>query len=135
MGAGSQSVEDGITSVRLRGFFEAILTTVTGANDGYVGAIGVCIVSENAFGVGITAVPVPITDMAWDGWLYHRFFSLHGAGAVGDGAGVFTRFEVDSKAMRKFKSTDIMVAVMEVTEDGTAVMDSWFDSRVLVKLP
>ena len=65
------------------------LSTGTSALDGYDGAVGLCIVSENAFNAGIASIPTPITDIQWDGWLWYQSFSLRTptAGTVSLGEG------------------------------------------------
>ena len=136
LGSVAQALVDGLTIVRLRGSFAAYLETAAAVGQGYQGAIGLGVVSENAFGVGITAVPTPITDSTWDGWLYHRFFGVHrslAATGAGEGSSQI-RFEVDSKAMRKIPESDALIAVVEMVEIGTATIDMFFDSRILVKL-
>jgi len=87
--------------------------------------------------VGVTAVPDPIADMDWDGWMYHRFFDVHGAAGTFDATEpqASIQFEVDSKAMRKIPLNETLVAVLEVVEQGASTGTAWFDSRILVKLP
>ena len=63
---------EGITLVRTRGEFTAFLTSVDALGSGFHGAIGMCIVSENAFNAGVTAVPHPIADVSWDGWIWFQ---------------------------------------------------------------
>ena len=101
-------------------------------------AIGICNVSENASGVGITAVPHPITDMSWDGWLYHALLGpLISLTTTEEGQTglAMIRHEIDSKAMRKLKAQDVTVGVVEVsTEIGTATMTFQARTRILDKL-
>ena len=113
-----------LTIIRLRGIFNVFLTSGTASLDGYDGACGICVVSENAAAAGVAAVPSPVTDVAWDGWFWHQFFSLKVltttfADGV-NGAAAQAKFEVDSKAMRKMNITDVIIAVLEATEVGTA---------------
>ena len=135
-GTGSQAIDNGLTHVRLRGELLGFLTSIAAALDGFDCGFGVCIVSENAFGIGVTAIPNPITDIGWDGWLYHKLFALKGAvtGTFDETLSAQVRIEIDSKAMRKFKATDLMVAVVDVTEVGTSQVDFSFQSRALDKI-
>jgi len=139
LGLGLSINSDGLTLVRTRGIFEASLLTSNAAGGGYMGALGIGLINKDAFAVGVTTVLDPITDSDWDGWLYHRWFSVHTVSAtIADGVnaqGAYERFEVDSKAMRKLKEEDVMFAVVQVVEDSTATMEIRFDSRILVKLP
>ncbi len=121
---GSQATVDGLTLVRLRGELLVFLLSVAGGNEGYSGAFGVCIVSENAFNAGIASIPTPIADQSWDGWLAYQMFHVKSiTGTIADGANgpnIMARYVIDSKAMRKFKQSDFLVAVTEMTEVGTS---------------
>ena len=137
--ANSQAIVDGLTIVRLRGEYTFSLRTVTTIGDGWESAaVGVCIVSENAAAVGVTAVPSPLADVGWDGWLFHR---LHGAITglnVTEVQSTFNSFriEMDSRAMRKQKQTDVLIGVVELgTEIGAASVEFSCQTRVLDKLP
>ena len=130
----------GITLVRLRGSFQAYITSQDSIDSGFHCALGVGVASQDAFAVGVTAVPNPIADMDWPGWLYHRFFDVHGASSTvanswgANGLGV-AQFEVDSKAMRKVGINEVIFATVETVEDAASGMSVWFDSRTLFKLP
>ena len=135
---GSAAVQDGLTLVRVRG--EMLLgLTVTGLLlDGFRQvAAGLCIVSENAFGVGVTAVPDPIADINWDGWLWYWTGAVFAANTVPSGnlGTEAVRVVIDNKAMRKQKNTDVLVAVVGTASiDGTTNLEVRFNSRVLDKL-
>ena len=146
LGAGLSVGADGLTLVRTRGELMLWLTAATALNNGFLGAFGIGVVTDPAFVAGIGSLPTPITEMDWDGWLYHRFINVISAetilgGAVTDEAGQVhpvtagQRIEVDSKAMRKIGVEEIVFAAIEVAEIGTAVMSVAFNSRLLVKLP
>ena len=139
VGAGSQATEDGLTIVRIRGSVQAYLKTSDAANGGFHCALGMAVVSNDAFAVGVTAVPNPIDDMLWDGWMYLRFFDIHSFGATiaesmnASGLGSI-QFEIDSKAMRKLQLNDTLVCVLQAVELSTATMSLFLDSRLLVKI-
>jgi len=40
-----------------------------------LGAIGIVVVSEQAFAIGVTAIPTPITDAGSDLFLLHNFYA------------------------------------------------------------
>jgi len=125
-----------VTVVRLRGNLQAYLTATAAANDGFHCAVGIGIVTNEAFAIGPTALPGPLSEADWDGWFYHRIFDLHqGAeNAVNTALLDAVQFEVDSKAMRKWDGgAETMVAMVEVSEIGTSVMTIYFDTRVLIK--
>ena len=108
--------------------------------DGWIGAFGICIVSDEAFAVGSTAIPGPVSEADWDGWFVHQFFSARTMNVraaanneIQDNWGVFNK-EIDSKAMRKFSQGNTMVAMIEATEIGAGSLVFNWDSRILVKL-
>jgi len=121
------------TLMRIRGQCDVVLQLATALGDGFQGAMGIGIVTTAAADVGITALPAPIDEAEWDGWIFHHFVSVHrGAAASADGA-AHQRIVVDSKAMRKWDESMTMVAVIQLVEIGTADVDVFFDSRVLLK--
>ncbi len=108
----SGNVDTG-TVVRSRGEV-GIVPASFAADVEIVGAYGIGIVSTQAFGIGITAIPHPFTDSDWDGWFVWRSFNY--ALEFQDAAGVRDathRLEIDSKAMRKLEGDYTMVAVAE----------------------
>ncbi len=132
------------TIARLHGEFSAYLTSASSANNGYSCAFGVGLVTLVAFGAGVASIPGPLTQLDWDGWMFHKLFScvtvaaMSGA-ASGDADNQLStvaaiRFDVDSKAMRKMDEEVILVGVLEVVELGTAALSALFDSRLLLKL-
>ena len=138
LGNGQINVDnDGLTVVRLRGMFELVLEAATNPGDGFDGAIGIGIVSAPAFTIGVTAVPTPLTEIEWEGWMYHQFFSLHSPAAVqaSVSAALFVREMIDSKAMRKFSSDEVIYAAAEFIEHGTASISVRLGTRLLLKLP
>jgi len=136
---GAQAAVPELTIIRTRGEL-TINCAASGADDsGFQYAFGLCIVNENAFGVGITAIPGPFTDVDWDGWhVYHTGTVRSSDVSVGGpAAGVGSvRIPIDSKAMRKIRITDIVVGVIETSvEFGTGVINCSLMTRQLVKLP
>ena len=130
------NTEDKSTIVRLRGFCEVVLEAVANIGEGFHCAIGVGLVTTQAFAIGSTAMPDPLDDVFWDGWMYHRFFDLHASTAtISDGVNTGRiAWEVDSKAMRKWGANEVLAAKVSGIEIGTAQIEVFFDSRVLIKL-
>ena len=135
-----QAVDAGLTIVRIHGELVMWLEAVGTIGDGFVrGAFGMCVVSENASGVGITAVPHPIDDNTWGGWIVHRSFGpLMGLSVTeSDNTGPLSviRTQIDSKSMRHFKETDVLIAALALTNEiGVATVSWGFQSRILLKL-
>ncbi len=135
---GVQATLDGLTSVRLRGEYMAQLSSATAQGDGFRVVLGIGIASDNAFSVGgVNSLPDPIVDIAWDGWLYHVQFNLKASSTTitNEEGATMVRHVVDSKAMRKFKSSDVMFGVTSVQENVSAILDVHLETRLLVKLP
>ena len=140
LNAGAQALVDDITLMRTRGNAHVFLNgAATGAGAGYHGALGIGIVTAEAFAIGMTAMPVPITNLDWDGWLFHTFFDVHVNSSMPadpiTSPAASVRLDVDSKAMRKLTSGDTIYAAVQVEESGTAVVDIYFESRMLIKAP
>ena len=144
LGAGSIALEP-ITLVRTRGELLMYLESAVTARDGFLGAFGIGIASHQAFLAGAAALPAPITEMDWDGWLYHRIINVQAAGPIVVATAsqiqlqvhdttAALRVEVDSKAMRKLGPEMVQFAMLEVVEVGAANMVVEFNSRVLDKL-
>ena len=132
--AGVELLTDGNTVVRIRGMIELILTSASALGDGFHGAFGIGIVTAQAFGVGISAVPTPVTEVEWEGWLWHQFFSIHAptAAQVSDNRQVI---EIDTKAMRKIGANEVVFLMVEATEVGTSGLIARAGTRMLLKLP
>jgi len=141
----ASALVDSLTLVRLRGYLVAWLSSATAAGDGFSCAIGVGKATSAALAIGVTAIPTPITEDSWDGWLYHKFFGVFsGAGVSGDASvdsdmvnptSAATRFEIDSKAMRKIDIDEAFFVAFEVVLHGTAQMEIAMNSRMLCKAP
>ena len=137
---GAQALLDGLTIVRIRGQFTLAITTTTTVLDGFhrIG-LGICNVTENAFNAGVASVPQPLTDIGWDGWMWHQIVSrMTGFSTTEAGRGPMeaVRMEIDTKAMRKTRDTDVLVGVLEMgTEVGTSTVQFQASTRILDKLP
>ena len=95
--------------------------------EGFRGAHGIYLMTEDAFSVGVTAALDPLIDSNADMWLWHSFFDVRMITATpADGSNAFaavSRIEIDSKAMRKgFDPERVMVGVTGVTETGAAAV-------------
>ncbi len=78
------------------------------------GALGMAVVSRDAFGIGITAVPLPINDIDNDSWVV--WAPYHHARALGTASGqspAETKLVIDSKAMRKIHGEQNLVVVLQ----------------------
>ena len=134
----AEAALDDLTIVRIRGELLLQQVSATAESDGFEVGFGICIVTQNAAGIGVSAVPAPIADIGWDGWMVHWHGQLIATAALSGGSnvpGATARLPIDSKAMRKLHLTDTVVAVLEVVENPTSVMQASFFGRMLSKLP
>ncbi len=128
-----------LTVIRTRGLVTVSLQVASGIGDGYAGAHGIYMMTEDAFAVGVTAALDLQADSNSDMWLWHSFFDVHGVTAtIADGSNAVSnvhRIEIDSKAMRKdFDAERVMVGVTGVEETGTASLQIHSDSRMLAMI-
>ena len=133
LGSGVQTTGSELTLLRTRGICDLFLQGSGAADgDGMFGAIGIGVFTDPAFIAGVGSLPTPVTDVEWNGWLWHSFFSVHNPDITFGGSPVVhQRFEIDSKAMRKFDASQVMAAVIETVEIGTAVLNVFMDTRIL----
>jgi len=145
LGLGAGITADGVTLVRTRGELLLFLATASASTNGFYGAFGIGVVSDQAFAAGGASMPSPITNVDWEGWLYYRNLSIISGGII-DGTAASEdslvnpvsaslRLEVDSKAMRKVGINETIFAVLDLVEIGTAALKVFFNSRMLFKLP
>ena len=126
------------TIVRIRGSYTALQTTGAAAGDGFAIALGIGLFDEVALAAGVASLPGPLDQMDWDGWIWHSFgvTQVHTA-TIADGvnsASSVFRFEVDSKAMRKWDvGVQVLAGVIDVVELGTASFEVNGHTRVLLK--
>ena len=125
-------VEEAITIVRTRGMV-SIDPNVFSADLNVVGAFGIGIVSAEAFGIGITAIPTPYSDADWPGWLMWESFAfrLEFSDATGVTMPGSLQINVDSKGMRRIGSNEAVVFVAESQEGAFTIADC---TRQLFKL-
>ena len=139
VGQGAEATQDGGTLVRLRGSLLWGAGEQSAQGEGWIGAFGIGIVTAEAFAIGSTAMPSPVADVDWDGWIYWTPVQaiqteVAGGNAEGD---IRNEESVDTKAMRKLRQGDTIFAAVEVVTLGTASGSFIlaFDSRTLIALP
>jgi len=127
----SAPFEEAATLVRTRGQL-SIRPEDFVADIDIVGAVGMGIVSAEAFAAGVASIPTPFTDADWGGWFVWRAFSYryNFASAVGENFPNWT-MEIDSKAMRKISPNERIVTIAEA--QGAALRVS-VPTRLLIKL-
>ena len=138
LGSGFSVVNEAVTIVRMRGLLSVSLGLATSPQDGFWGAVGIGITTIQAFSdIGITALPHPIDEIDWEGWLWHSFYSLQSGVASSSsnpGPKDVLRIPVDSKAMRKLEDGNVVFAAHQAVEIGTSTAVMKFGTRMLLKL-
>ena len=132
------AAESEVTIVRVRGIFRCYLNVAAAVGDGFEGAIGLALVTDEAAAVGATAIPGPLSNEEWDGWMFHHYFDVRThTTTIADGVnsvGSMFDINIDSKAMRKWNSEQTMVGMIQVVESGTASIVVHARTRMLLKL-
>jgi len=138
---GQIAIDDGATIARIRGSIAVQLQTAASAGDGFQAVgIGIGIVSLPAFNAGVASVPTPLTEIEWEGWLWHHLItglvSPSTTPTWGDAGGTVRNIEIDSKAMRKFNSQEVIYGAIEFSgEIGAATAEVHARTRLLLFLP
>ncbi len=119
------------TIIRRRGLL--VLSTANVSVDADItGAVGSCIVNGEAFDAGVLSVPTPVAEAEDDRWFWHQYFAINTRFDTSP-ITMFPQYVVDSKAMRKFTATDVLITVIENTSAAVPV-SWWFQARTLFKL-
>ncbi len=109
-------------------------TDQSAAAEGLTGAYGEIVVKESASGIGVTALPAPLTDIDADFFVWQGMtapFELNGTGISSSWQPGF-RYTVDSKAMRKIGTTDDIVTMSEIRAQGGGLLN--VEGRRLIQL-
>ena len=112
-----------------------VITDQLAADESQAFAVGMCVVSDQAQAIGVTAVPTPDTDLGSDLWFLHQFMFRDFAfgSAVGFDSGAQSR-SIESKAMRKVNDDQDVLLVGELVANaaGTGFV-VLIGGRVLIK--
>jgi len=103
-----------------------------GAHEDQAGAWGAAIVSAQAVGIGVTAVPTPVTDQGSDLWFAYKYFAGAGDQSTGGGVSGFG-FEIDSRAMRKVEDGQDLITVAEMDAGVSQGIQLIISGRMLIK--
>ena len=118
---GFQMIESASTLVRTRGIIHLQLQAAGSAITAVTGAIGMIVVSAEAFAAGIASLSTPLDDTE-RAWYVYVPFAMESVGSGTQGAdspGRFLTIPFDSRGQRKLKVSDTLVTVIEATQDST----------------
>ncbi len=121
------------TVIRARGMLH-LQSDQSAAAEDQAAIWGMCIVSDQAVAIGVTAIPTPVSDGVSDLWfMFQSMMASRGAGTTDSEVG--RAWEYDSRAMRKVEDGDQLVTVLESERAaltlGVVVRHS---GRILIKL-
>jgi len=119
-----------LTVVRVRGLLYVTSDQQVARETGN-GAIGMAVVSDQALAIGVTALPLPLTDASSDKFLLWMPFSWGQHASAGTPIGF--EFPFDSKAMRKVQDGEALVMVVQNASSSFGI-DYQIMFRILVKL-
>ena len=103
LGSGITFLVDGLTIVRLRGEMLLYLTAAAASKDGFAGAFGIARFGSAAFLAGVASMETPIDEEDWDGWLYHRYFTVKSPQAFTGAAAADADFATPLAAALRFE--------------------------------
>ena len=121
-----------VTLVRTRGRIMTSLQAVASAGiDRF--AVGMIVVSSDAFAAGVGSLPGPLSDGTNDWVVWSPLTNIHLGNIVGENA--VDRVDVDSRGMRKLKEGDVLAIMVEVESDvAGATYDLTFSFRQQFKV-
>ena len=122
---------DALTVVRTRGEFGVRIAAAAAGDTILRGALGMIVVSSDAFAVGVTAVPGPISDVGNDWFVWAPFNLLYDDVVTEFDSKYVATVPFDSRGMRKMKIGQNIVVVLEVEADRAG---SSIDSSVSLRL-
>ena len=135
---GLSLTEAAATLVRTRGHLVVEMLTSGGVTNQVTGAVGMIVASQDAFSVGVTALPGPLSDIENDWFVYEPFaLATESANPPVDSRVSHVMRQFDSRGMRKLKNGETLVMVIEgVQSDATTgtVIRAAAQYRVQVKL-
>jgi len=101
------------TVLRTVGVISVETDTIANA-ESQIGAWGMILVSDVAFGIGITAVPGPITDASDDGWFAYQAIAQSTGVATSVGARLNSvQYMLDSRAKRIVEEGQTVAVVVQ----------------------
>ena len=120
------------TVLRTRGMI-TVVSDQAGATERAFGALGLCVVSDQALAAGAGSLPDPVADKGSDLWFMYQAWSAFFKFGTGVGFNDVSRvFDFDSKAMRKV-SPDEAVVMMVGNGSSTDGVDFLLDFRMLIQ--
>ena len=102
------------------------------AEEEQVGAFGMILVSDTAFGAGAASIPSPVADADNDGWFVFQAFNQKGNTAITSPSS--KEYMFDSKAKRIISSEGVTIAVMIANASASHVVTFALSLRILTQV-
>jgi len=125
--------DEDVTILRTRGDLIAVSESITPASQVIQLALGIGLCTTEAAAAG--AVPLPFDNPQWDGWFVYMVMGLQPGGG-GTGSVLQTRSVIDSKAMRKIPSGQVLflsTQLFTASGGGAITISQSIQARVLLK--
>ena len=123
------------TLVRTRGQLIVRVVTPAAGENMVRGAFGMIVVSSDAFAIGVTALPGPLSDSGNDWFLWVPFALAFASTLTNHNSQYVAQINFDSRGMRKLKIGETLAPVLEFVSDvAGSTIDSCFSLRLQVKL-
>ena len=121
----------GGTIIRTRGSLWVAPDTQAAVEQPF-GALGMMVVREQARVAGVASIPTPVTESPDDGFFVHQWWQagIHFGTAVAF-TNLWSRYDFDSKAQRKFTGDDAIVVTLE-NGNATDAVDFILQFRMLI---
>ena len=117
----------------IRQYYEIMLRSdQAAAVEIQIAGVGVCVVSDQASAIGITAIPTPLTDLGSDLWMLHQI-CMANAVDLTDRTIPARHYSIQSKSMRKVNSDEDMMIVAQGSAASQGMILS-MGGRFLIKL-
>ncbi len=118
------------TLVRTRGNFNVYSANLGGIGFGAFGAAGIILATTD--GNGNFSVPSPLSQPDAE-WVWFSYWSVRHTVDGAPGYGAMHRFEIDSRAMRKWSSEESLIFVFETDASNTGAVRWDAAARYLLK--
>ena len=108
----------------------AVRSDQAAAIERQITAVGLAVVSDEAVAVGVTAIPIPITNSNSNLWFLHKYVFADES-SLTDRTRAQAHVSVDSKAMRKVEQGQDVVVMLETQGTGAVITTAF---RMLLKM-
>ena len=106
------------------------------ASETQVGAVGMIIVTDDAFAVGITAIPDPVASVFDDGWFMFQSFAQKTTflSSIGFNDPSGMKYSYDSKAKRILEGAGKTIVIVAANAHATEGFNLLLNTRILTQL-